>query len=248
MTPKALLILLALSTFSSVLGQTCDPSLTRKAVDGRYGYRSRSGDARCEGIFQQAVAGEELEIVSFTKGPLNYSLSNDELRIKTYPMESTSALNVRGVNFGMGRSYRLDMLVPAGSNRIVPVDEVLGPNQIDPVHFGIVAFFENKTSKRTLVPLEISSKSFQSTRKSSFQLVFVSNVELTKIAWRYASSSDAICGAFGGYVERTGNFVRSTPIRIELPQEMNTGEYCLDIKALTYDGHWIGRSVNLILP
>jgi hypothetical protein len=67
---------------STAVAQGCPVNLT--PVGANYGYQHRTNPDRCEGMYASPVAGEELEMLSFTAGRADNTVAQGgRLRITT---------------------------------------------------------------------------------------------------------------------------------------------------------------------
>src|SRR4051812_24964790 len=125
MRPLLLLPLVIAVLFApAAIAQSCAGD-NIKPETGKYGYRQRLGDQRCEGLFTEKVSGQTLDVLSFTQGRLRYYLSKEEvLTIKAPAVPDLKSINVRGISFGMYNSYRLDLELSDKDSKKVPLDEV----------------------------------------------------------------------------------------------------------------------------
>ena len=92
-------------------------------IPGSTGYQRRQDAERCEGFYQQQVAGTNLEFLSLVNGPINYDLDSDKTITVSVPalvqlQGSQVFLTARAPNTGLGPTTawtRWSSLLPASS-------------------------------------------------------------------------------------------------------------------------------------
>src|SRR5687768_7177265 len=89
----------------------CDPKLS-PLKGSAHDYRPRRD--RCEGMYDSLVSGQGLDVVSFTRGPLQFSLTRQTV-LKVEGATQHPPLNVRAVGISVKTYYRMDATMTAGS-------------------------------------------------------------------------------------------------------------------------------------
>lgn len=156
------LFLLVCSTFiSSVCPAQCDDQV--KPDDGIFHYKQRSGDERCEGTYIKYRSGENLRFVSFTIDSVYYTNNSSSKLEITVPVSTYhEPINVQGNNFNMNTqnsslAYRLDMSLPEGLRRFIPLGDVINRISIDHDHLGFYGFV-NRNNQQIFIPVSAAEQ------------------------------------------------------------------------------------------
>jgi hypothetical protein len=246
---KILGMLAILLSFSSGAKAQCDDLDPEESI---YGYRERGG--RCEGFYNANVSGFTIQVVSLTRGVVSYAMnSNERLQIVADPLVDFPTIAVRGVNFSMGRNYRLDLNLEKGAVAEVPVKEVLQPNRISSDNLGIFGFVEKAGYRYyvPIVPMSALSNAVKNSDKLNLQLV--SNLDVKSVSWRYAISDNDRCGKYSEIRELPkGSYPRNSPIGLELPTIfLDAPEevmLCIQVNIQAVNGQEFNDNVRLLIP
>jgi hypothetical protein len=156
-------------------------------ADASYGYRYRATPDRCEGLYSQPVAGEELELLSFLSGP---GPSNpDSGRALTITAPDVHGLNATAQVTVVGRAlpprvyYRMDASIPSAGSLTWSLNDVVTAAHLDPAWIGLTGSVH--TDKGTVyVPLRIDGGRVAGTAGTTTKMVFRSSVDLDSLHWR----------------------------------------------------------------
>ncbi len=151
----------------AVIGLACGPawagpcakSLAPSRIAGSDGYTERDGGQRCEGIYVSPVAGESVQIVSLTRGPLSFDASEAATLSVTLAVipSDTAPVHVRAVGIPERLYYQMDADLPARGALSWPLGEVVQRERIAPVDIGIYAFHAGAGSTVILLPVLIAT-------------------------------------------------------------------------------------------
>ncbi len=190
-----------------------------QAVAGAAGYQLRPGDLRCEGFYQSPVAGESLELLSLTAGPINYQVRADGAVHITAP--NVGALNAAEVHvqaraLPLGTYYLMESSIPSAGLMKWPMAPVLSPARLTPDSIGVTGWVE-KDGRRIFVPVLVSEPSSPTPGGKSIIAILRSSIDLDELLWR--SWPNAGSGKPPEWKKR-GNGIRTLragqPIALEL--------------------------------
>lgn len=127
--------------------------------DAAYRLRGVKGDEelRCEGIFQIETSGRQLTVVSFTRGPITYTL---DPRLTLDVMASPDVRNgsgpiaIRALPQAEGKNYQMDAIIPAAGRLVWPAGEILEPQGIQADQLGIYGT-TRKDNQTVFIPLTV---------------------------------------------------------------------------------------------
>jgi hypothetical protein len=131
-------LLVSVFARGAALSQSCPVSLSPS--DENLGYRHRPTPDRCEGLYNQPMAGERLELVSFMIGsPFDPPLDH-RLLITAPDVHALGAQRVTIVAHAMAPriNYRMDVTVPSAGLIQWPLGAVVLPAGLKPENIGLV--------------------------------------------------------------------------------------------------------------
>jgi hypothetical protein len=182
---SGLAIFIFIFASSAALPQSCPVNLF--PADSNFGYRYRPTPDRCEGLYRALMAGESLELLSFTIGRAFDPLPGHRLLI-TAP--DVHALNVQRIAV-IARAippriyYRMDLTVASGGSVQWPLGAVVLPAGLEPANIGLVGSVQTIDGSIYYVPLWLSaSESAERQGGSKPTIVFRPLVDSTSPLWR----------------------------------------------------------------
>ena len=163
----------------------CRPDLP--PAEASYGYRYRAAPDRCEGLYNQPVAGEELELLSFLSGPGPSSPDSGRALTITAPdlrgLNATTQVTVVGRALPPRVYYRMDASIPSAGSLTWSLNDVVTAAHLDPAWIGLTGSV--RTDKGTVyVPLRVDGGHASSTAGTATRMVFRSSVDLESFHWR----------------------------------------------------------------
>jgi len=192
------------------------PCSNVQAVPGTIGYKHRQNTDRCEGFYQQQVAGS-LELLSLSAGPINYDLVTDKILTVLVP----PSLMLQGEQvFLTARAltpahYRMDAIIPPASKFKWPLNEVLAPANLRSDSIGVTAWISRPFGKY-YVPVSVLPENVAPSAVRPPLMIFRSSLDIDLLQWRVrpegAGTSDWIkVGGDNPAVIRAGQ-----PVPIEI--------------------------------
>lgn len=152
------------------------------AISGPSGYQPRADTARCEGLFQQQVAGS-FEFLSFAS--VKYNLNTDRVLTVKMPhvqqfQNSRIFIEARALNPGM--YYRMDAVVPPGETFRWSLADVLRPERIGSDSIGVVAWVEQNLFKYYVPVSVVAENAVGSTDLPT--MIVRSPLDIERLVWR----------------------------------------------------------------
>jgi hypothetical protein len=148
-------VILAAAAVVGRADAACQPLTPAPGVEG---YQGRSNSPRCEGMYAANVAGPSFELVSLTKGRLEYDLDHPPvLRVRPLVASATS-LSVQAVGVVPGLYYRMDAELEPDRTLDWPVKEVLALRDIHAEAIGILGIRYLPGRQPTFIPLQVATQ------------------------------------------------------------------------------------------
>ena len=228
----------------AALAQSCPVDLS--PTNGILGYRHRPTPDRCEGLYSTPVAGESLELLSFTIGRAFDPLPDHRLLITVPDVHSLGAQRVAVVARTMFPRvyYRMDAAVESAGSVQWPLGDVLLPSGIDPEKIGLVGTVRAADGNIYYVPLRIStSESALSQDGSPPVVIFRSLVDINSFVWRLYEAN-GVAPAWSRY----GRDVRGgEPIAVTLDPPSGK-QMILEVSARPVGGDFIRSNLKVFRP
>ena len=232
------LIVLALGM--PVMAQSpCDPRLPlHSGIQETTAYRLR-GD-RCEGIYVRSVAGNSVILIASFSEPFSDFQDRSKTIELAWPAQS-SEVRIRAYPLRERLYYQMDAVVPPHRGSYSWQRDVLDALHLVKQDIGIVAFSdagENTTEGVVYLPLRVRSHGVSS-KRSSYELILVPNVELTEVYLSLRRVSDG--GTYGPYLfsdvpGKRGYYPAERGARLRFERPQLVGLYSLEIGATVRDG------------
>lgn len=170
---RQFLIIIFLNIFLSkcAYGQYCDSKIIQDNTKEYYKYTSRGN--RCEGFFlANFSSSNDFDVVGFYFNNYSYKLNTLEKLVFTDKLSSyyiIDQLNIRGVSIPTRTNYRLDSRIQKNDSLIVPIKDVILPNNLNDQVIGFFGWIKDK-DEIIYVPLEVHSSS-QNKSEKVFRLI-----------------------------------------------------------------------------
>lgn len=159
---------------------TCDSLLPQT---GDTGYQKRSGDTRCEGVYQSPVGADGLDLISIAYDPGAVDLAINSVLLVSVPNNIGTTVHLRAVAAPLQKYYRMDANVKPGETLKWPGD-ILRSLDLSFSQIGVVGWIEVE-GKRKFVPLRITTENpGLNPQSSEVHLRFRSQVSLERAVWR----------------------------------------------------------------
>jgi hypothetical protein len=202
-----------------------------QAVPGPIGYRPRQNAERCEGFYQQQVAGS-LELLSLVAGPINYDLVTDKIltvSVPPLPMLQGSQIFITARSLSPA-SYRMDAVMAPSSKFKWPLSDVLAPANMRSDSIGVTAWI-NQPLGRYYVPVSVVPENIAPSAARPPLMIFRSSLDIVVLKWRVRPEG---AGTAPDYVNFGGDspaIIRAgQPIPIEI-RNKPSGPTIVDIAA-----------------
>ena len=149
---------IAVAAASGAAAAECDNALA--PLHSPEGYKPRSADPRCEGFFVSPVSGPPVELVSFTRGTVNYDLQHtDRLAISlAVARQETGQVHLRAVGIPANLYYRMDADLPPSGAFGWPVHDVLANTGLTRDRVGVFAFTRTTAGALIYMPVSVGLK------------------------------------------------------------------------------------------
>jgi hypothetical protein len=229
---------LGLLVFASLLiegmahAQPCPVDL--RPADASYGYRQRASPNRCEGMYASPIAGEAIEMLSFTFGRWQEP-AGGPLLITAPDLHGLSAVSPPKVAV-VGRAlplrvyYRLDTTLQPTGSTTWPVDQVVLPAGLTPRDIGLVGVVKTDEGN-VYVPLAISRERAQIPDVTP-QMIFRAPVDLDNFQWRLYRQGQSVpwnnkgaAQAGDAVILSLDNLARGSPMTLEVAAKPAVAPY-----------------------
>ena len=220
----------------------CDRSV--QALAGASGYQKRTGDTRCEGVFELPVSATGLELVSATMGPIDFDAQQHKhaiIAVPQLPDGTTEAVVIRVIGLPLGLHYRLDAQAAPGSTLRWPLGEVVEPWRLKSSDLGAFGRLADE-ERAAIVPLSISPQE-RSSRAASIELLLRSPLDLERIWWRELRDDGA-----SDYQELASDTYGGEVIRFTVPDGAGNNVQLEFAARLARGGQHRSLSVTLVRP
>jgi hypothetical protein len=131
--------------------------LSRSPDSGPDGYLERAGGERCEGMYISPVSGSPVELVSLTRGRINYDPAHPAVLLATLasPLANGGA-HVRALGIPDRLYYQMDADITG--NRAVrwPVGDVIGRRRITPDQVGVFALQKDASAETIFFTVDVA--------------------------------------------------------------------------------------------
>lgn len=226
---RLLLLVFATCYITNTFGQNC-PALTggTEPVNGLLGYQSRNGH-HCEGLVTLTnSAGVDIDIISFTKGGLNYLADPREKLTIENLLPVNVPLSIRGRNFNMYAHYRLDMDIRGRDSVVIPAATVIAKAHIAKDNMGIYAY--GKLGQKTIYsPVRIVSEIAGRSADSLYTLCLLKNVTFKAMEYRYARCKNNDPGKYSAPIIVTEKQITGDKVKLVLPPDMKNGTFLITV-------------------
>ena len=226
-------LLVLLMTAGDGAGKSCDRTLT-PFPGSQLGYKPLTN--RCEGFYVSRVSSGSLEVVSLTRGRLDYEWRADVVLEVTAPAAADRPINIRAVAIPLKTYYRMDSELPPGEKLIWPLRDILHPGKLTADRVGVFGWTGDRGDKeffpvrvRQIAPLEDQTGQ----EADVVTLVVRSSVDVDSFLWRMSERDGDRCLAFGGW-QKILQAPRhaGAPVMIQLPEGENSAEgLCVEVAA-----------------
>jgi hypothetical protein len=241
-------VVLAASLISSVIVSTAvaaTPCGDLTPVGGSTGYRHRSGPDRCEGLYQAAIAGESVELLSFVRRPIAFDAKTKALMISAPGTQALSGKEVVVIARALpaGTYYRMDAQVPSAGSLTWPIADVVIPAGLASSDVGVVGYVKGR-DEDVYVPLDVGAGA-PKPDTAMLLATFRAATDLESFKWRVYDPSSALptwqSAAPGRQVSR------GDPIVIS-PSGPSGSVLTLEVAAKPVGGSPIRAKFKILLP
>ena len=241
---SVLFFLLAIACNAQVKGNCFD--LTPE--NSEFGYKQLPG--RCEGFIIPKYAGI-LQIVSFTKGRLQYELTENTLLSVRPAVSKKSDVNVRAVSLSQNVHYQMDAILIGGQALQWPVAPYLYQRKIGAKDLGIYAWTGAESNKAFAPVIVESSPKMATPIDSLFRLALISVSDLTHFRWRFVSYDTSGCRLEDPITDMQyddGDKPEGTVMEIVSPLFSKIKRtFCVEIRYRADSGSWLSEKLILNL-
>ncbi len=176
----------------AVCGATLDPVAAAQAncenvqpLPGSAGYQRRLNAERCEGFYQQQVAGT-LELLSLVNGTINYDLVSDKTLVVSAPSasrlgETQIFLSARALRPGL--YYRMDAVIGPTEPFKWPLGAVLAPALLTADSIGVVGWI-NRDLGKYYIPLTVVPENVAASAARAPIMTLRSPLDIEVLKWR----------------------------------------------------------------
>jgi hypothetical protein len=164
-------------------------------IAGPEGYRARTADPRCEGLYFADVAGSQIELVSLTLGPLSYDLDHPTTLQVRPVTPATVALSVQAVGIMPGLHYRMDADIEPGQALNWPIGEVLVRLRIPAELVGVLGIRHAAGNPAIFVPVQVAAPGGASASPAPVIAVLRPlSGPLGELRWRFTPAGQVAAG------------------------------------------------------
>jgi hypothetical protein len=197
---------------------------------GPLGYRERSGDVRCEGLYRSPVAGAALELLSLTAGPIDFVLRPDAILYVASPDLSAlkaAKLTLQARALPLGTYYRMDATIDSRATFKWPASAL---DQAKLTHdlIGVVGWVE-QNSNRIYLPISVSDGNPKTAGNASLFAIIRASADVEQLSWR--TWPEGKSGAVTNWENLDASYRAGQPIRLEL--KINRGTALFELAAKT---------------
>jgi hypothetical protein len=227
------LAFLLLFWVEGLAGASAEDSCSKvPAIPGPIGYQRRPNTERCEGFYQQQVAGS-FELLSLVAGPINYDLVSDKILIVSVPplpmfQGSQVFLTARALS---PAHYRMDAVIASSGSFKWPLKEVLAPANLRSDSIGVTAWI-NQALGKYYVPVSVVPENVASFTTRPPVMIFRSSLDIELLQWRVrregAGTSPGAWLKVGG--EKPAIIRAGQPVSIEI-RDQPSGPSIVDVAA-----------------
>jgi hypothetical protein len=156
------------------------------AIPGPMGYQRRANADRCEGFYQQQVAGG-LEFLSMVNGTINYNLGADKVLFVVVPQlnqRQAPPIFLSGRSLRPGTYYRMDATVHSAETFKWPLGPVIAPAGLGPDSIGLVAWIQEDIDKY-YVPISVFPENTVAPPKRPPTMILRSSLDIEVLKWRW---------------------------------------------------------------
>jgi hypothetical protein len=214
-------------------GKSCDGTLT-PFPGSQLGYKPLTN--RCEGFYVSKVSSGSLEVVSLTRGRLDYEWRADVVLEVTAPAAADRPINIRAVAIPLKTYYRMDSQLSPGEDLTWPLRDILHPGKLTADRIGVFGWIGDQGDKefipvrvRQIAPLEDRTDQ----KADVATLVVRSSVDVDSFLWRVSERDGDRCLAYGGW-QKILQAPRhaGAPVIIQLPEGDNSAQsLCVEVAA-----------------
>jgi hypothetical protein len=178
-----LLLLLSLVFNGPAMSQNC----SGYRPDGPHGYSLRTNGDRCEGFYQQPVAGATgVSILSLTYGAIAFDTARHSQLVVRLPAEPDGIVYLLGQHVPLTRFYRLEAeLRPGRATLEVPLADVIRPAAIAPRDLGLYAFRPLPGALREFIPVIVQTDAALPAQMTGrLRMVLRPSIDVQNLRWR----------------------------------------------------------------
>ncbi len=238
-------------TVGDGISKSCDQALT-PFPGSQLGYKSLAN--RCEGFYISKVSSGSLEVVSLTRGRLNYEWRTNVILEVTAPSAADRPVNIRAVAIPLKTYYRMDSVLLPGQQITWPLKDILYPGKLTSDRIGIFGWIGEQQEKefipirvRQIAPLKDQAKH----EEDVANLVVRSSVDVDSFLWRLSARDMSRCLAFGAW-QKIAQAPRhaGAPVLIQLPEsDISAAGICVEVAAKERQSdNWLKLSLRIRMP
>lgn len=201
----------------------CQKSLSPDPIAERDGYKERDGGQRCEGMYTSPVAGESIEMVSFSEGLLSYDFGASAPLLISLAITpaSQAPVQVRAVGIPERLYYEMDADLPGGPGLVWPIKEVVIPEHIAPTDIGIYAFQVGNGGAPVFLPVRISAGGGAAASPQPL-IVILRVAAVVSPRWRFVSTGGAVAAFVPANID-DNRITLTLPAMLRLPGRLELG-------------------------
>ena len=224
-------VFFGLAVSFAVAQDLCQPF--QAAGDSRLQYKNRGN--RCEGLYLQHIGAQALAIVSFTLGPINYSLAPETKLSVTIPGQNSSVW-IRAIPKSSSLGYEMDAQATSESPLLWPVKDVLLPEHLTANQLGVFAW-KSEQGVQVFVPVSVATSGASSTPSHGVLLSIRPSFDVQVLKWRWSPVSGNACGEPGPWRDgSTQTIDAGQTVAVQIPQ--SPGRHCIDFAAQGSTTDW----------
>jgi hypothetical protein len=173
---------------------SCDlDAINGRPVAGPEGYGPRAGGSRCEGLYESAVAGEAIQLVSLTSGRLLFDPSRAiVLSVRLVAPVPVKHSHVRAVGIAPLFYYQMDADIGPGQAVSWPVGDVLARlSGIRPGDVGIYAVSKDHVARDVFEPVVVTEIGQTLAATQPITAVLRPQQAIDNVRWRFSPTGGA---------------------------------------------------------
>lgn len=217
--------------------KSCDSTIK---PDQELGYRARGN--RCEGFYKAKVSAENLSLVSFTKGALNFAKDAKEL-IYISANADVASVNLKALGIPMDLHYQMDAQFDANKELIWEANTVLLQNSKTtiPQNIGVLCSNGAAGQQAVFYPTQIRTE-MKGQIGGNAQLTFMSSTKINQVQWKLSGQNEY------NTLKNSKSFEARQPFVITLPEDLASGTFIFELKAKEYGKvNWITTRIRMFI-